>query len=239
MIERGSGLTVWRQIAHELQGRIARGQMVTGDRLPTEMALADEFQVNRHTVRRAIAALAEDGYVAAERGRGTFVARQPITYPLTGRTRFSEIVSAQQLQPGGRLIASSYEPASTALAEKLGLNAGQEVVRLETLRVVDRQPVVLSTIWFDPRRVPHIISDYAETGSITQALERGGISDYRRKSSWITAAMATPTEAGFLQVDAGTPLLIVDSLNVARDGEPLQFSRARFISEGVQLLVES
>src|ERR1700757_3105473 len=45
----------------------------TGAALPTEQALCDEFGVSRITVRRALADLAEQGYIERRQGVGSFV----------------------------------------------------------------------------------------------------------------------------------------------------------------------
>ena len=58
---------LWASIAAELRAALAEGQYVAGDKLPTEAALSERFGVNRHTVRRALAQLADDGAVHARR----------------------------------------------------------------------------------------------------------------------------------------------------------------------------
>src|SRR5215471_4736334 len=116
-----SGVSLWRRIADELEQSIARGIFKPGSRLPGEIDIAARFGVNRHTVRRAIAALAERGLVRAERGSGTFVEPHRIPYPIRQRTRFSEIVGGAGRAASGRLIASIVEPASTDIAARLKL----------------------------------------------------------------------------------------------------------------------
>ncbi|MBU1175087.1 MAG: phosphonate metabolism transcriptional regulator PhnF [Alphaproteobacteria bacterium] len=238
-IARGTGIAIWRQIASDLEAGIAGGRFGAGQQLPTEMELATRYKVNRHTVRRALAELASAGFVEATRGRGTFVSQKSIAYPLTSRTRFSEIVSAQELQPGGRLIASGEEPAAGLLAERLGLAEGAQTIRLETLRVAEGRPIVVATGWFPAHLVPDIIQDYAESGSITAALARAGFADYRREASWISAVPLDPADRGHLRLDGDQPVLLVESVNVTADGTPLQFSRSRFVGAAVQIVVKT
>ncbi|MEM8878925.1 MAG: GntR family transcriptional regulator, partial [Pseudomonadota bacterium] len=69
--DRGSQQPVWQQIRASLAGEIASGKRAGGSMLPTEAELSRQFEVNRHTIRRALRALAEDGLVRAEQGRGT------------------------------------------------------------------------------------------------------------------------------------------------------------------------
>src|SRR5215475_8478514 len=102
-----SGILLWRRIADELEQSIASGVFEPGSKLPGEIEIAERFGVNRHTVRRAIAALANRGLVRAERGSGTFIEQQRIPYPIKQRTRFSEIMTGAGHMVGGRLISSA------------------------------------------------------------------------------------------------------------------------------------
>ena len=77
------GTALWLQIEATLSQEIL-GHQLTG-RLPNEQALAERFQVNRHTVRQAIQSLQHKGLVRIERGRGTFVQEDMIAYRL-GKT---------------------------------------------------------------------------------------------------------------------------------------------------------
>ena len=61
------------RIYQELSRRIASGELVRGDRLPSESALAEAYGVSRPTIREALARLREDGVVRSRRGAGAFV----------------------------------------------------------------------------------------------------------------------------------------------------------------------
>ncbi len=61
-------------VASSISREIAEGRLRSGDRLPTEHALATTFGVSRNVVREAIAKLRSEGRVWSEQGRGAFVA---------------------------------------------------------------------------------------------------------------------------------------------------------------------
>ena len=122
--EASPGITLWRRIADELEHEIARGGYAGGEKLPGEVDMARRFGVNRHTVRRALAELNGRGLVRAERGSGTYVDTARLAYPITVRTRFSEIVGRAGHAPEGVLIAHRCEAAPPAIAGRLGLEAG-------------------------------------------------------------------------------------------------------------------
>jgi DNA-binding transcriptional MocR family regulator len=64
----GAGVPLHRQLFLVLHDEIARGVLAPGDALPTEQALCDQFGVSRITVRRALADLADQGYIERRQG---------------------------------------------------------------------------------------------------------------------------------------------------------------------------
>ena len=70
-------LPLWYQIAQQLRGRIAAGELPPGSRLPTDRQLAADLQVSVITVRQALAALVDERLIVRHRGRGSFVIGQP------------------------------------------------------------------------------------------------------------------------------------------------------------------
>ncbi|WP_336208219.1 GntR family transcriptional regulator [Nonomuraea sp. LPB2021202275-12-8] len=65
---------LWSQLAAILREQIKAGDYEPRQVLPSEAHLQQEHGVARGTVRRAVRALAEEGYVVVIQGRGTFVA---------------------------------------------------------------------------------------------------------------------------------------------------------------------
>jgi DNA-binding transcriptional MocR family regulator len=86
------GAPVYQQIAAAIRAQVESGALAPGDRLPTIRELAQRLAVNRDTVASAYEALAADGVVDAQVGRGTFVrglrprarATAPVTPSLSG-----------------------------------------------------------------------------------------------------------------------------------------------------------
>src|SRR6516165_7426977 len=206
--EASPGITLWRRIADELAQDIAGGGYAGGEKLPGEVDMARRFGVNRHTVRRALAELSERGLVRAERGSGTYVDTARLAYPISARTRFSEIVGRAGHAPEGRLIAHRCEPASHEIAGRLGLANGAPVICLEILRSVDRVPMSTATSYVSQALMPDAPKVFARLRSMTKTLAHFGIDDYRRRSTTIKAALADSVQAQRLGLSPGRPLLV-------------------------------
>lgn len=235
---RRGGEPLWRQIEQGLAAEIAAGHFKAGEQLPKEAELAARFQVNRHTLRRAMAALQEAGLVRVEQGRGTFVQEEVIDYPVARRTRFSENILRIQRHPEGRLIAAVVEPAEAEVAKGLGLGRGRPVVRLERLGMADGRPIGITSHYFPHHRFPGLIEHYRASGSITKALAAEGLADYTRKLSRVTAAMPGAEDARLLQQPRNQPILLVESINVDSEGRPVEYAHSRMAAIRVNLVFE-
>ncbi len=234
-----AGVTLWRRVADGLERGIGDGTYAAHSRLPGEIEIADRFGVNRHTVRRAIAALAERGLVRAERGSGTYVEARRIPYPIRTRTRFSEIVGKSGREASGRLIASTAETADRDIARRLNVKPGAELVRIDALRQADGVPICVGTSWLSAERFPGAARVYAAKRSITKTLAHFGVRDYRRASTRIVAALADPADAMWLDLERGGAVLVVDSVDADLDGRPVVTSRARFAADRVEFSFDS
>lgn len=237
-LARGQGVALWRQIASMIEGEIAGGSKGAGERLPTEAALTSRFGVNRHTVRRALEHLEARGLIRVEQGRGAFVAEDVVDYRLGPRTRFSELVRGQNREPAGRILRISEIQAETQLAEALGIRRGRVVLRIDRLGLADGRPVVLGAHHLPLPRCAAAADVLGTNPSITAGLLACGISDYRRRSSRITARLPTPEEADLLQQSRSRPVLVAESLNVDPAGEPVDWTQAIYAAGRVQLVVE-
>ena len=233
------GIALWRRVADDIRSAIHDGSITAA--LPPETDLASRFGVNRHTVRRAIAALAAEGLVRAERGRGTFVnaARPRIVYPIGARTRFSESMVKQSLEPSGRLIRAERVAADATMAELLDCRPGAALHRLESLAVVEGVPLSRSVSHFSAERFPGIIDAYAETGSITEALKREGLSDYRRRQTRLTAERVSMKDAALLSCPSDAIVLISRAVDEDLEGCPVQVIRTKFLADRMELVLEN
>ncbi|KAA2211466.1 phosphonate metabolism transcriptional regulator PhnF [Teichococcus oryzae] len=236
-LSRREGLALWRQIARHLEAEIAGGALSPGDRLPTEAVLSARHGVNRHTVRRALDSLAARGLLRIEQGRGSFVAEDVLDYPLGPRTRFSEVIRAQNREPEGRVLSAQEVRADSATAEALRIPPGQPVLAVERLGLADNRPVVLGRHHFALPRFAALPEALAGHGSVTRALVALGVADYRRAWTRLTARLPTAEEAGLLQQSVNRPVMIAEALSEDMEGRPIDYTMSRYAAGRVQILV--
>lgn len=231
---------LWETIHAALARDIAAGRYAPGDRLPTEAALAARFGVNRHTVRRALARLADEGRVRSRRGSGVFVIHRPTEYPIGRRVRFHQNLRAAGRTPARRSLSFETRCADAREAEALKLAPGAHVHVYEGLSLADGQPIALFRSVFPAARLPLMPQALQEDASVTAAFARHGIDDYTRAFTRVDAKLAGATQARHLEVTEGAPLLRTTSVNVDASGQPLEYGKCWFAADRVALtLTES
>lgn len=235
-VERHSGVSLWRQIADRIRVSIADGEFKQTGRLPPAFDLAERFGVNRHTVRAALAFLAEEGLVESIQGHGTvIVGGRQLTLPISKRTRFSAGVGDQASSVAIQLLRSDEQPASLEIATLLGIEPQQQVIEVEEVGHVDSRPVSCSQHFFPADRFPDIAHHIAATGSITRAFAACGLGDYLRQSTEVSARHADARERELMQLSPGAIVLEARAVNTDLDGRPVQCSRTRFSADRISL----
>jgi GntR family phosphonate transport system transcriptional regulator len=239
-VQRQTGVALWRQIADRIRQAISAGTYDETGMVPPETALAAQFGVNRHTVRSALAALAQEGIVRAVQGRGTLIERKErLNFPISKRTRFNSGIGEQARETRGLLLAHSEENADDEVARWLKLSPGAPVIRLETVRKADGRPVSAATSWFPAERFAGMPKAYQQTESITRAFAEVGLSDYVRATTEITAAHAEAADLMALELTPGAIVLITKAMNTDLEGVPVQYSVTRFAADRVQFTIEN
>jgi GntR family phosphonate transport system transcriptional regulator len=227
----------WSRIAHELADAIGQGVYAPGERLPSEHALAGQFGVNRHTIRRSLASLGQRGLVRSTQGRGTFVEAFAVDLALGKRTRHRQSLSQAGVRGGLQVLASDTVLADDDQAQALAVPPGTALLHLRVLGVGAGQALHVSERYFPLPRFARLADGVQASGSITQAFAQHGVTDYVRQESRISARLPDPDVAKLLGQAPSRPVLLVTSVNVDTQGVPIEYARAWFTGDRVTLTV--
>lgn len=230
---------VWRSIYDTLRSEIVNGSFNAGDKLPTEKEYSTRFDVNRHTVRRALAELSQAGIISVRRGSGAYVSEGVLDYKIGSRTRFSQNISDLGRTPTQYILRNEIVPAEEKVAERLGLKPGRPVVAIESIGEADETPVVLSESYFPAERFPDFADVYTETRSITVSFRRYGVIDYVRAWTRIAAIAPSRTIAKKLRQPDNAPVLRAEALNLDMAGQAIEYGISYFAGQRSALMIEN
>ncbi len=142
-IDRTSPVPIYQQIQAWMREQIVSEAWPEQYQLMAEDDLAIELGVNRGTLRNAIKALIDEGYLVRIHGKGTFVARRVVEQPLAQTlTTFSEGLISHSIPFTTEVIDQRLLLPDEQVAALLDLNEGEQVFFLERVRAVRGQPTI-------------------------------------------------------------------------------------------------
>jgi GntR family transcriptional regulator len=215
--ETGASGQTYRQLADALR----RGVFAAGSRLPGERSLADQFQVSRMTLRKALQRLAEEGVLESVLGSGWFVSPQVVGEPPSVLQTFTEMAAARGLRATSHVLAQHVRPASTEEAGRLRITVGSDVLELARLRGMDGFPICVDTAVLPVDVAGSLLEVDLEDRSLYAELEaRCGVR-IERSSFTVRAEVADRQLAAQLGVEPGWPLLVGQEVGYAAGGRPV------------------
>lgn len=202
----------YRQLARILAHEI-RTQHSAGDQLSSELALAKRFEVNRHTVRRALDELVAAGMVTRHQGWGTQVVDRRLDYMVNAESKVTHNLAEMGINTETRCLSQGLSRPPEAISQRFGLADGECLICVDTLRLVDGMPLTRLRHWFDATRVPDWCERY-RGGSTRALLDQHYGLRLSRASVRLEASQANRDDSRLLQCPQLAPLLVLTSDNV-------------------------
>ena len=199
---------LYAQTEEILTRRIADGTWAPGALIPAEPELAEELGVSPGTVRKALAALERRRLIERRQGRGTFVASHTSERALFHFFRIFDIAGAKHT-PTSFVLDCRTGPATEAEAAALALAEGAAVHRVERLRALAGEPVILERILLPAARFPGFALPVLRemTDELYVLYQRDHGVTIARAEETLGAVAASETQAAKLRLWLGAPLL--------------------------------
>lgn len=224
-ISRSSKLPLYHQLYQILRGNIADGDWQPGDMIPPESELIDRYRVSRTTVRQVLDMLASEGLIERKQGLGTFVIHPTVDQGLVRIVNFTEDMRLRGCEPSSRVLFSGLVRAVQDIAEKLQVEPGEELARLERLRLADGEPMGIEESYLVHRYCPGILQGDYETASLREALEQNYGIRWAHATQAIRAILTPPELASTLGIKARSALLFLERVSYTQEGLPVEFLR--------------
>jgi len=195
------------------------------------------FHVSRAPVRQALKELAEEGYVYRERGKGTFSAQELPVHPpnleLGGLVRY---LREQGMDCHSKVLIADRVPVSDDLRQMLQLSPQDKLLNISRVVLLKKRPIAWSQTYLNvTENFQPTVRELEEVGSVFVLLERElGIS-IARGDHQISASGANEEEAETLGIQAGDPILVVETKLYTRSNQLIGWRRAINIADAYKL----
>jgi DNA-binding GntR family transcriptional regulator len=141
-------------MADDLRRQILQGELPARSRVPSRARLSKQYGVSDRVAVEAVRVLAAEGFVEGRPGSGTYVRDRPAIRRLrrenpAGRGEGAAFTAALAAhgRTGDWWASSESTTATPAVAERLAVDPGAEVVRTNYVCLDDDEPGMLMTSW--------------------------------------------------------------------------------------------
>jgi GntR family transcriptional regulator len=219
----------YQQIADDLRGRIQHA--ASGEVLPSEAELSDEFEVSRVTVRRALELLRDEGLVESRQGFGWTVVAAPVLQELGALRTIEDQLRQRGVAPERRILEFAFVDAPDRVAEVLG---SDQVLRVKRLNLADGAPFAVVTVWCPAELSDRLSRHDVEQHPFHELLGR----ELRGASQTIGAAAASGADARLLRIPPGAPVLRCERITRDTSGRPVLMSEHVFAAHRTEFVVD-
>jgi GntR family transcriptional regulator len=236
LIDPSSRLPLHAQVEDLLVADFTNGALAPGARLPSEDALVERFAVSRTTVRTAIQSLIRRGLVEIRRGKGTFVTQPKLSQELTELTGFVEDMAALGRGASAKVLERRSVAANAAVAQRLGLEKGQSVVRIQRVRLADGVPLSFDETYLPQALGEQVMQDDLETQPIFSLLEQKYDTPLLEAEYRLEAVAADPGVARHLGITVGSPIFLIERTSYSTGRRPVDYERLYYRGDHIRFV---
>lgn len=212
-------------IRDDLLEKIKDSTFEINEMIPKETDLALEYGVSRPTVRQAIQALVDEGYLDRVKGKGTFVKNTKITQDFTNIIKsFNDDMKAKGIRPKTKTISSDLIECPERVANALHLKSKSKVIKICRLRYADNIPAVLVSTYLPYDGLEDLIGIDFSSVSLYSCLENLGYK-INKVSRILEMKISDELSASLLNITCGEPLFFFKTTGYHND-LPLEYSEA-------------
>lgn len=221
-------LPLHKKIEQDLRQKIQSGEYLENDVIPTEMELAEIYQVSRPTIRQAVQTLVNDGYLEKRKKRGTIVKQPKIQQEFTKVIEsFDSEMNRKGIKPKTKVITFKVIEANEEVAENLELTVGAKVYKLIRLRYAEGKPTVLVTTY-----IPYAEFPTLKEVDFTQTLLYQTFTDFGRPICAVLRKLEVmqtdETTSDLLDIDEHDPIFYFHTQGFTRERVPIEYSISKY-----------
>ncbi len=218
----------FEKIANDLRKSIQEGVYSSGDQLPLEKELCEQYQVSRVTIKRAMDELVQQGLITKRRGSGTFVKTLDDGYAkqlsLSTGNQFSGFAETNRGHDvRTKVMRFEIVHPSEDVATKLQMSVKDFVYDIIRVRILDNVPIVIEYTMMPIQLVPGIRNEILEA-SIYRYIEKTLKLNIQSAHRTVRAVRSTEMEQKELQIPPELPILEIEQVAFFSDGHPFEYS---------------
>lgn len=227
-------IPLYKKLKKSLYEQIEEGLFKPGQAIPSERTLCRQYGMSRITVRRCIEEMTNEGVLHRKHGKGTFVSPSKVKQGLARIVDFRRTVLELGMKPSTSILSIESIAADVHVAKIFDLPISTVFQKLTLLGRGDAEPLVLYESHFSPKIGKKMVREAVrlEKKGIPFSTydlygERTGIAPAKVNQTF--EAMAADDRLSLaLELEKGSPILLITSVFLNGGSDPLEFRKASY-----------
>jgi len=243
MINKYSNVPLYSQLKQLIIEKIESGDYPVESRIPSEQELCELYGISRPTVRQAINELTNNGYLYKEKGKGTFVAKPKTKVDIKNYTGFTDSIldshdPSQHDIISLRAVRLNDLPFLKDIFAIQSQSAGTEIAEIKYVTSDGKNVLSYNTSYIPLALFPDLLEDIKDRKPSYDILKGKYPLIPVRSKSKLEIVFTDQTDAQYLQVQPGLPVISITNILYSKSGQPVEYITAKYRTDKCQLVFE-
>jgi GntR family transcriptional regulator len=238
-IDRNHQKPIHSQLTEILRDRIESGFYPVESKLPSEREICEEFNVSRTTVRETYRQLVHEHLIEVQAGRGAFVKapNRELSVNISINGFSTDLIRTGKTPSSQLLSLDVITHPDEDLTEIMDLKPGDELIKIERLRLVNNSPLAIHTAWVNRRFCPQLLEYNLAQDSLFGILREVFHLKMKKATQNVYASLSDKRERELLELPNPSAVLHEFRITYLDSGEVIEYSNATYCGDFYHLKI--
>ena len=243
VINKYSNVPLYSQLKQLIIEKIESGDYPVESKIPSEQEFCELYGISRPTVRQAISELTNNGYLYKEKGKGTFVAKPKSKVDIKNYTGFTDSIldshdPSQHDIISLRTVRTNDVPLLKDIFGLQGPSANAEFAEIRYVTSENKSVLSYNTSYIPMALFPDLLDDIKDRKPSYDILKGKYPLIPVRSKSTLEIVYTDQTDAQYLQIQPGLPVIRIANILFSKSGQPVEFIISKYRADKCQLVFE-
>jgi DNA-binding GntR family transcriptional regulator len=208
------------------------------NKIPSENALSEKFNLSRATVRQGINKLKSEGLIYSKKGSGNFVSSKKIEYTISPYTTFTKEILKANKEPSMDFLEVKIIDADELISKKLSIHENEKVLYVKNVRYVNKIPFLYAEYYINHLILKGIEDLISKTESISELYINTYNINPIRDNSEIEIMGSDDCTKNIFKIQNDLPIIkISTSTSDEKTQQPIDYCYSYFRSDMAKIVI--
>ena len=224
-LDNDSPVPLYYQIQKSIMDALESNEWKTGEIMPSERELSNNFKVSRITIRKALERLIYEGYINKKRGRGAVILGPKVQERLFDRlTGTFQDLNEKGFDIKNKILSYNQRIPKIDEQENLKINKKEAVIFFKRLRFIDGVAYHYSETSIPRKICPNLDSKLLVNDSLINVLTKDYALNIYKVKRVLFASIAGIKESKLLNIQVGSPIFSFYNTAYLKDSTAVEYS---------------